>query len=89
MIFREGIFPRDQRYEVQIDLDNMTMMTFQKPKGGGIVLVGKLRRLSTLSYMTATSPSDLMFTNWKWYWKDDGNVWHLYDDKDFLVSLYL
>ncbi|KAL9956767.1 hypothetical protein ACROYT_G038300 [Oculina patagonica] len=61
----------------------MKIMTFQKPKGGGIVLVGELRRLSTLSYMYATRPSDLVFTNWKWHWKDDVNVWHLYD-KDLL-----
>jgi len=26
-----------------------------------------------------------MFTNWKWHWKDNDNVWHLYD-KDYLKS---
>ncbi len=88
MTFSNGIFPRDQGHEVKVDLENMTIMTSQKPMGGGVVLVSELRRLSTLSYMYATRPSDLVFTNWKWYWKDDGNVWHLYD-KDYLVSLYL
>ncbi|XP_078378825.1 protein mono-ADP-ribosyltransferase PARP12-like [Oculina patagonica] len=56
-------------------------ITFHKPRGGGVVLVGLLRRLSTQSYITR--PCDPVCTKWKWYWKDNGNVWRLYD-KDFL-----
>ncbi|XP_078378802.1 uncharacterized protein LOC144661949 isoform X2 [Oculina patagonica] len=70
---------RHQGYDIMIDLDNMTI-TFQEPKSGGVVLVGQLRRLSTVSY--ATNPCDSVFTNWKWYWKDNDNIWQMYD-KDF------
>ena len=83
MIFRQGRFPDDLEYEITIDLDNMTI-TFQRPEGGEGLLAGLLRRLSTVSYVTW--PHESMFTNWKWYWKNNGNVWHLYD-KDCSVSL--
>ena len=83
MIFRQGRFPGDMEYEITIDLDNMTI-TFQRPRGGEGLLAGLLRRLSIASYVTW--PYESMFTNWKWYWKDNGNVWRLYD-KDHLVSL--
>lgn len=85
MIFREESPSRHQGYDIMIDLDNMTI-TFQEPKSGGVVLVGQLRRLSTVSY--ATNPCDSVFTNWKWYWKDNDNIWQMYD-KDFWVSWYL
>ena len=83
MIFREGRFPADLEYEIKIDLDNMTIL-FQRPRGGEGLLPGLLRRLSTVSYVTW--PYESMSTNWKWYWKDNDNVWHLYG-KDYLVSL--
>jgi len=83
MIFRQGRFPGDLEYEITIDLDNMTI-TFQRPRGGEGLLAGLLRRLSPVCYVTW--PHESMFTNWKWHWKDNGNVWHLYD-KDYLVSL--
>lgn len=83
MVFREGSLPRDQRYEVVIHLDKMTM--FLKPSSSGGSFQGELRRLSTESY--ASCPCDPVATNWKWYWKDNGNVWHMYD-KDYSVSLY-
>ena len=85
MIFRQGRFPGDLEYEITIDLDNMTI-AFQRPRGGGALLQGLLRRLSTVSYVCW--PCESMCTKWKWYWKDNGNVWHLYD-KDFLVSLLI
>ena len=84
MIFRDGRLPRDLKYEVMIDLNSMTI-AFHWPRGGGGFLVGLLRRLSTEAY--AINPCDLVPTNWKWYWKDNGNVWHMYD-KDYTVSLY-
>ena len=88
-VFSKKRVSRDQGYEVMIGLDNMTITsTFQKPRGVRVILVGQSRRLSTESYMCADHPCDLMSTNWKWYWKDDSNVWNLYD-KDYLVSLYL
>lgn len=83
MIFREGRLPHDLEYEVMINLDNMTI-TFQRPRGGEGFLAGLLRRLSTVSYVTW--PYESMFTNWKWFWKDNGNVWQTYD-KDCSVSL--
>ena len=83
MIFRQGRFPGDMEYEITIDLDNMTI-TFQRPRSGEGLLAGLLRRLSIASHVTWHYES--MFTNWKWYWKDNGNVWRLYD-KDHLVSL--
>lgn len=82
MICRKTSLPRDEENEVVIDLDNMTI-TFHQPRGGDVVLVGLLRRLSTQSYITC--PCDPVCTKWKWYWKDNGNVWRMYD-KDFLVS---
>jgi len=85
MIFRNGRLPRDLKNEVVIDQDNMTI-TLKRPRGGGRFLVGLLRRLSTVSYVI--SPCDPVVTYWKWYWKDDTNVWHMYDD-DHAVSLYL
>ena len=83
MIIRQGRFPGDLEYEITIDLDNM-IITFQRPRGGEGLLAGLLRRLSIASFVTC--PYESMFTNWKWYWKDNDNVWHLYD-KDYLVSL--
>ena len=83
MILRGGCLPRDQGYEVVIDLDDMTI-AFQKTIGG-VSYLGELRRLSTVSY--STCPCDPMVTNWKWYWKENGNVWYMYD-KDNSVSLY-
>ena len=68
-----------------IDPNNMTI-AFHWPRGGGGLLVGLLRRLSTVA--CANNPCDLVPTNWKWYWKDNGNVWQIYD-KDYTVSLYL
>ncbi|XP_078361818.1 uncharacterized protein LOC144646153 [Oculina patagonica] len=76
---RQGSLPRDQKYEIDVDLDNMNI-TFQKPNGGGVSFLGKLRRLSTVAYVK--NPCDYVFTNWKWYWKDNGKVWRMYD-KDY------
>ena len=83
MTFRKGGPPRDQGYEVMINLDHMTI-TFQMPKGGDVILVGLLRRLSTVSYITF--PGENVATNWKWYWKNKGGAWNMYD-KDNSVSL--
>lgn len=74
----------DQGYEVLIDLDYMAMSL--KPSSSIFSVMGEARRLSTVSY--ATCPCDPVFTNWKWYWKEIGNVWHMYD-KDRSVSLYI
>lgn len=84
IIFRKGGPSRDQLYEVVINLDYMTI-TFQRPRGGSVILVGLLRRLSTASYISF--PGEILATNWKWYWKDKGGVWNMYD-KDNSVSLY-
>ena len=82
MIFREGRLLRAQGCEVVIDMDNMTI-TFQM--SWGVSFLGELRRLSTVSYDTC--PCDPVVTNWKWYWKDNGDVWRMYD-KGYSVSFY-
>ena len=85
---REGTLSRALGYvQVKIDVNNMTM-SYIKPWSSPHhpSIEGELRRLSTVAYLTC--PSDSVVTNWKWFWKDNGNIWRMYD-MDHMVRFYV
>ena len=73
-------------HEVTIDVNNMTMSLKPRSSPHHPLIAGALRRLSTVAYLTC--PSEFVVTNWKWYWKDNGNIWRMYD-RDHMVRLLL
>ena len=85
--FREGTLSRAMGYEVTIDVNNMTMSLKTRSSPHHPLIGGELRRLSTVAYLTCPS-CDSVVTKWKSYWKDNGNIWRMYD-RDSSVRLYV
>ena len=78
-----GVRPLVDGYEVNIDVNDMSMSILQRSPPHRS-FAGVLRRLSTMAH--STFPCGAMVTNWTWFWKDNGNVWRMYE-KDYSVSL--
>ena len=65
--------------ELEIDFDNMRGIYRTSSVSQHCKTHCKVRRLSTPSFVNANEKTDSYLTQWRWFWKDDGDAWLLYD----------
>lgn len=73
ILFSDGLLLDDVAYDVNIRLDKKLLSVMN----GFGPIVPMIRRLSTKSYVA--DPSNTLATQWIWYWKDEHEIWRVYD----------
>lgn len=73
ILFSDGFLLDDVAYDVTIRLDKKLLSVMN----GFGPIVPMIRRLSTKSYVA--DPSNTLATQWIWYWKDEHEIWRVYD----------
>jgi len=69
----DGFLLDDVAYDVNIRFDKKLLSVMN----GFGPIVPMIRRLSTKSYVA--DPSNTLATQWIWYWKDEHEIWRVYD----------